>query len=317
MLEPERILRLEDDCVVFLDQRKLPAEEVEVSCRSAAEVAEAIRTMVVRGAPAIGVAAAYGIALAAERGEDLGEADAILRASRPTAVNLEWALDEMRADPSADHARSIHHDEVARCKAMAAHTAELLSSGTRALTHCNAGGLATGGYGSAVGALLAAWERDLLTHVWVDETRPLLQGARLTAWELEEAGIPFAVITDSMAASRMAAGDVDVVITGADRIAANGDTANKIGTYGLAVLAAHHGLPLYVVAPSSTVDHATPDGAAIPIEERDPAEITARFPARNPAFDVTPAALITAIVTEHGVHRPPYSESLAGAVAAA
>jgi methylthioribose-1-phosphate isomerase len=317
MLEPERILRLEDDRVVFLDQRKLPAEEVDVECRTAAEVADAIRTMVVRGAPAIGVAAAYGLALAAAGEEDLDEADAVLRASRPTAVNLAWALDEMRADPSAAHARSIHQDEVARCRAMAAHTAELLASGTRALTHCNAGGLATGGYGSAVGALLAAWERDLLTHVWVDETRPLLQGARLTAWELEEAGIPFAVITDSMAASRMAAGDVDVVITGADRIAANGDTANKIGTYGLAVLAAHHGIPLYVVAPSSTVDHATPDGAEIPIEERDPTEVTARFPARNPAFDVTPAALITAIVTEHGVHRPPYSESLAGAVVAA
>jgi methylthioribose-1-phosphate isomerase len=200
---------------------------------------------------------------------------------------------------------------------MAAHAASLVSPGTRALTHCNAGGLATGGYGSAVGALLAAWERDLLVHVWVDETRPLLQGARLTAWELEEAGIPHSVIADSAAASRMAAGDVDVVFTGADRIAANGDTANKIGTYGLAVLAAHHGIPFYIVAPSSTVDHATASGAGIPIEERDPSEITARFPARNPAFDVTPAQLIAAIVTEHGVHRPPYADSLAGAVVAA
>jgi methylthioribose-1-phosphate isomerase len=317
LLEPERILRLEPGRVVFLDQRKLPAEEVDVACTTVAEVADAIRTMVVRGAPAIGVAAAYGIALAAQGGEDLDEADAVLRASRPTAVNLAWALDEMHTDPSAEHARAIHLDEVARCRAMAAHTAELISPRTSALTHCNAGGLATGGYGSAVGALLAAWERKLLTHVWVDETRPLLQGARLTAWELEEAGIPFTVITDSMAASRMAAGDVDVVITGADRIAANGDTANKIGTYGLAVLAAHHGIPVYIVAPSSTVDHATADGAAIPIEERDPAEVTDRFPARNPAFDVTPATLITAIVTEHGVHRPPYAESLAGAVVAA
>src|SRR5262249_17690980 len=184
VLEPERILRLEDDRVVFLDQRKLPAEQVDVSCRTAADVAEAIRAMVVRGAPAIGIAAAYGIALAAVRGEDLDEADAVLRASRPTAVNLAWALDQLQADPSAEHARAIHRDEVERCRAMAAHAASLLSPGTRALTHCNAGGLATGGYGSAVGALLAAWERDLLVHVWVDETRPLLQGARLTAWEL-------------------------------------------------------------------------------------------------------------------------------------
>jgi methylthioribose-1-phosphate isomerase len=197
---------------------------------------------------------------------------------------------------------------------MAAHAAGLLAPGTRALTHCNAGGLATGGYGSAVGALLAAWERNLLEHVWVDETRPLLQGARLTAWELETAGIPHAVIADSAAASMMAAGEVDVVFTGADRIAANGDSANKIGTYGLAVLAHHHGIPFHIVAPSSTVDHTTLDGAAIPIEERDAAEVTSRFPARNPAFDVTPAALITSIVTEHGVHRPPYAASLAGAV---
>ena len=240
----------------------------------------------------------------------------MLRDSRPTAVNLAWALDEMRDDPSAEHARAIHRDEVERCRSMAAHAAELLDPGTRALTHCNAGGLATGGYGSAVGALLAAWERDLLAHVWVDETRPLLQGARLTAWELETAGIPHAVIADSAAASRMAAGEVDVVFTGADRIARNGDTANKIGTYGLAVLAAHHGIPFYVVAPSSTVDHAIESGAEIPIEERDPAEVTARFPARNPAFDVTPAALITAIVTEHGVHRAPYARSLEAAVVA-
>jgi methylthioribose-1-phosphate isomerase len=272
--------------------------------------------MVVRGAPAIGIAAAYGIALAAAKGEDLVEADRVLRESRPTAVNLAWALDEMRDDPSAEHARRIHADEVARCRQMAAHTADLLSPGTRALTHCNAGGLATGGYGSAVGALLAAWERGLLEHVWVDETRPLLQGARLTAWELETASIPYAVIADSAAASLMAAGDVDCVITGADRIAANGDTANKIGTYSLAVLARHHDIPLYIVVPSTTVDLQTADGSAIPIEERDSAEITERFAAHNPAFDVTPAELIAAIVTESGVHRAPYGESLAGAVAA-
>src|SRR5207247_1265883 len=187
--------------------------------------------------------------------------------------------------------------------------------GTRALTHCNAGGLATGGYGSAVGALRAAWERGLLAHVWVDETRPLLQGSRLTAWELEAAGIPHAVIADSAAAQAMAAGEVDAVVTGADRIAANGDTANKIGTYALAVLATHHAIPFYVVAPTSTVDLATPTGAEIPIEQRDPAEVTARFAARNPAFDVTPAALVTAIVTEEGIRRPPYETSLAAAEA--
>ncbi len=317
MLEPERILRLEDDRVVLLDQRLLPLEEVDVACETAAQVADAIRTMVVRGAPAIGVAAAYGIALAAAKGEDLAQADHVLRASRPTAVNLAWALDTMRDEPSFEHARRIHADEVERCRRMAAHTADLLAPGTRALTHCNAGGLATGGYGSAVGALLTAWERDLLAHVWVDETRPLLQGARLTAWELETAGIPHAVIADSAAASLMAAGEVDCVITGADRIAANGDTANKIGTYSLAVLARHHAIPLYIVAPSTTVDLATDDGSGIPIEERDPAEITSRFAARNPAFDVTPADLIAAIVTEAGVHRAPFAASLAGAVTAA
>ncbi len=315
-LAPERIVRLEEGAVVLLDQRKLPDEIVEVRCKTAAALADAITTMVVRGAPAIGVAAAYGIALAAESGEDLAAAEAVLRASRPTAVNLAWALEEMRDEPTAEHARRIHADEVARCRRMAAHTADLLAPGTRALTHCNAGGLATGGYGSAVGALLTAFERGLLEHVWVDETRPLLQGARLTAWELEAASIPHAVIADSAAASLMAAGEVDCVITGADRIAANGDSANKIGTYSLAVLAHHHGLPLYIVAPSTTVDLATPDGAAIPIEERDPAEVTARFRARNPAFDVTPAQLIAAVVTEHGVHRAPYLASLAGAVAA-
>jgi methylthioribose-1-phosphate isomerase len=316
LLDPERILRLEDDRAVFLDQRKLPVEEVDVECRTAAEVAEAIRTMVVRGAPAIGVAAAYGLALAAMNGEDLAAADAVLRASRPTAVNLAWALDEMAGDPSPEHARAIHVAEVERCRQMASHTADLLSPGTRALTHCNAGGLATGGYGSAVGALLTAFERGLLAHVWVDETRPLLQGARLTAWELETAAVPHAVIADSAAGSLMAAGEVDCVITGADRIAANGDAANKIGTYSLAVLAHHHDLAMYVVAPSTTLDLGTPDGGSIPIEHRDPTEVTSRFAARNPAFDVTPAGLITAIVTERGVHRAPYVDSLSGAVTA-
>jgi methylthioribose-1-phosphate isomerase len=193
---------------------------------------------------------------------------------------------------------------------MARHASELVSPGSRVLTHCNAGALATGGYGTALGAIRAAWEHGLVEYVWVDETRPRLQGARLTAWELETLGIPFAVITDSAAASLMAAGEVDCVFTGADRIAANGDTANKIGTYALALAARHHDIPFYVVAPTSTLDDDADTGADIPIEERDGAEVSARFPARNPAFDVTPATLIVAIVTEAGVHRAPYSASL-------
>jgi methylthioribose-1-phosphate isomerase len=315
-LEPRDIVRYEEEGprVVLLDQRRLPEEIEYLECRSSAEVAAAIRAMAIRGAPAIGIAAAYGLALAAETGEDVDDAAALLAAARPTAINLAWAVEQMSEDPSPAQARALHDEEVERCRRMAAHTADLLAPGTRALTHCNAGGLATGGYGSAVGALQTAWERGLLERVWVDETRPLLQGSRLTAWELEAAEIPHTVIADSAAASLMAAGEVDCVVTGADRIAANGDTANKIGTYSLAVLAAHHGIPLYVVAPTSTVDLSTQSGAEIPIEERAPEEITARFPARNPAFDVTPAELIAAIVTEHGVHRAPYPQSLAALV---
>jgi len=310
LLDPDRIVRLEDDRVVLLDQRRLPDEEVELECRSAAEVAEAIRSLAIRGAPAIGIAAAYGYALAAVQGDDLAAAERVLRESRPTAVNLGWALDRMRSDPTPANARRIHRDEVDRCQRMAGHAAGLLAPGTRALTHCNTGALATGGYGTALGALRSAWERGVLRHVLVGETRPLLQGARLTAWELEAEGIPFTVIADSAAGRMMAAGEVDCVLTGADRIAANGDTANKIGTYGLAVLASHHRIPFYVVAPTSTIDPATPTGDEIPIEERDGSEVTSRFEARNPAFDVTPAVLITAIVTESGVHRPPYTEAL-------
>jgi methylthioribose-1-phosphate isomerase len=312
-LQPDEILRLEDGRVVLLDQRRLPEDLEHLECRSAAEVAEAIRTLAVRGAPAIGIAAAYGYALAAEQGENLDEAAATLLASRPTAVNLAWAIREMRETDGglAERARALHHEEVERCRRMADHAAALLTPGTRALTHCNTGGLATGGIGTALGALRAAWTQGLLEHVFVDETRPLLQGSRLTAWELERAGIPHTVIADSAAGAMMARGEVSAVLTGADRIAGNGDTANKIGTYALAVLAAHHGLPFYVVAPTSTVDLATPTGAEIPIEERDAAELTGRFPARNPAFDVTPAGLVTAVVTELGVHRPPYELSLA------
>jgi len=309
-LTPERILRLEPDAVVLLDQRRLPDEEVELRCETAAEVAEAIRTLAVRGAPSIGVAAAYGYTLAAERGDNLDEAYRVLAESRPTAVNLVWALEQVRDDPSPERARALHEEEVSRCVRMSAHAAELFGPATRALTHCNAGGLATSGYGSAVGALRTAWERGSLASVLVDETRPLLQGARLTAWELETLGIPHAVIADSAAAHLMALGEVDCVVTGADRIAANGDAANKIGTYGLAVAATHHRIPFFIVAPTSTLDLETATGAEIPIEERDGREVTTRFAARNPAFDVTPAALISAIVTEEGVHRPPFATSL-------
>jgi methylthioribose-1-phosphate isomerase len=309
-LEPREIVRLEDDAVVLLDQRRLPHDEVELRLRSASEVADAIRTLAIRGAPAIGVAAAYGFALAAEKGEDLDAAYDALVSTRPTAVNLRWALDEMRDEPSRERALAIHDAEVDRCRRMAAHAVELLPAGTRVLTHCNTGGLATGGYGTALGAVTAAWERGLVDHVWVGETRPVLQGARLTAWELEQLGIPFAVVADGAAASLMARGEVDCVLTGADRVAANGDVANKIGTYGLAVAARHHELPFYVVAPTSTLDAEAATGAEVPIEERDPAEVSSRFPARNPAFDVTPADLITAIVTEAGVHRAPYSDTL-------
>jgi methylthioribose-1-phosphate isomerase len=300
--------------VVLLDQRRLPDEEVELWCTSPAEVADAIRTLAIRGAPAIGVAAAYGFALAAQRGEDLDAAYDVLVSARPTAVNLRWALDEMRADPTPERARALHEAEVERCRRMAAHAADLIAPRSRVLTHCNTGALATGGYGSALGAIRAPWERGLVEHVWVGETRPLLQGARLTAWELDALGVPFAVIADSAAASLMAAGEVDCVLTGADRIAVNGDVANKVGTYALALAASHHRIPLYVVAPTSTLDAATAAGAAIPIEERDPREVSSRFPARNPAFDVTPASLIAAIVTEAGVHEVPYAESLPKAV---
>jgi methylthioribose-1-phosphate isomerase len=310
-LAPEDIIRLEGDRVVLLDQRRLPDEEVELECRTAAEVAEAIRDMAVRGAPAIGIAAAYGYALAAARGDDLDEAELTLASSRPTAVNLAWALAEVRrADDPAERAREIHREEVERCRRMAEHAAALFGPQARVLTHCNTGGLATGGYGTALGAIRRGWEEGLVRFVFADETRPLLQGSRLTAWELDRLGIPHAVIADSAAASLMARGEVDCVLTGADRIAANGDTANKIGTYALAVLARHHGIALYVVAPTSTIDPDTPTGAEIPIEERDEAELTIHFSARNPAFDVTPAELITAIVTEEGIHRPPYSETL-------
>jgi methylthioribose-1-phosphate isomerase len=310
-LSPYEVVRLEGDRVVLLDQRRLPEETSEVACASALEVACAIRDLVVRGAPAIGIAAAMGYALAAARGEDLDAAAASLLAARPTAVNLAWAIGEMRrcgtdAAALAARARGIRDEEVARCHAMAAHARCLFQAGARPLTHCNTGALATAGHGTALGAIRTAFAAGLVEHVFVGETRPVNQGSRLTAWELERAGIPFTVIVDGAAGALMARGEITHVLVGADRVAANGDVANKIGTYGLAVLAAHHRIPFVVVAPGSTLDPERPDGAAIPVEERAGTEVSTRFPARNPAFDVTPARLVTAIVTEAGVHRPPY-----------
>jgi len=267
----------------------------------------------------------------AELQRDFDHICEVLAATRPTAVNLFWAICRMRdkfeqlstqpipriQQKLVTEAQRMLVEDIAANQAMGRHGAVLLPSSGGVLTHCNAGALASCGYGMALGVIRAAVDSGKKLHFFADETRPLLQGGRLTAWELEALGIPHAVIADSAAASMMAAGEVDCVVTGADRIAANGDTANKIGTYSLAVLAAHHGIPLYVVAPSSTIDLATADGAGIPIEERDAAEITSRFAARNPAFDVTPAALIAAIVTEDGIHRAPYAESLAPAPAPA
>ena len=267
MLDPERILRLESDRVVFLDQRRLPLAEVEVECRTAAEVAEAITTMVVRGAPAIGVAAAYGYALAVASGEDPAEAEQVLRRSRPTAVNLGWALDRMLENPSADNARRLHADEVDRCRQMAAHAAELFAPQTRALTHCNAGGLATGGYGRLSARFQTAWDRGLLCERAGrrDSTAPT--GCAADGLGVPEtAAIPHTVIADSAAASLMAAGEVDLVVTGADRIAANGDAANKIGTVlSGGARARYHGIPFYVVAPT-----ARRSISATPHRRRDP-----------------------------------------------
>ena len=305
-------LRFEDGALMVLDQRALPDAERWIRCETVEEVADCIRTLAVRGAPAIGLAAAYGMALADGREDEAAE---LLRSTRPTAVNLAWALEQCRGAPDAlAVARRLHREQDEADRRLAGLGAELFESGTRALTHCNTGALATGGYGTACGVLRAAWESGRLAEVWVDETRPLLQGARLTAWELRKAGIPHRVVADSAAGSLMARGLVDRVVVGADRIAANGDVANKVGTYPLAVLAARHGVPFYVAAPLSTIDPATPDGGAIPIEERDPGEITEAGDAFNPAFDVTPAELVTAIITEAGVLEAPYPESIARAV---
>ncbi|MEK7702136.1 MAG: S-methyl-5-thioribose-1-phosphate isomerase [candidate division NC10 bacterium] len=332
-------VRWAHDRLVLLDQRLLPTQEIERACRQWEDVAEAIRTLVVRGAPAIGVAAAFGVALAARESgattfdglrADLEAACRGLAATRPTAVNLFWALERMkrvalaaRAQPLDQlrarllaEAQAIHDADVAANRAMGAHGAALVPANARILTHCNAGALATAGYGTALGVIRAAHAQGKVARVWVDETRPVMQGSRLTAWELVREGIPHRLIADVVAASLMARGEVDLVVTGADRIAANGDTANKIGTYALAVLAHHHRVPFYVAAPLSTIDPALPSGERIPIEERDAEEVRrvgaqqtapAESPVYNPAFDVTPARLIAAIVTERGIFRPPYS----------
>jgi methylthioribose-1-phosphate isomerase len=338
----------QDDVIVMVDQRKLPGQEVYVRCRTPQEVAKAIRTMVIRGAPAIGVAAAWGIALGVRRSTAKGTRQLavefqkicdMMAATRPTAVNLFWAIDRMKrvfgegaqAGESTEElanrldreAQKIHDEDVASCRAMGAHGAEMLADGSRVLTHCNAGALATAGYGSALGVIRAAVESGKKIAVFADETRPFLQGARLTAWELVRDGINTTVITESMAGPLMRAGEIDAVIVGADRIAANGDTANKIGTYTVAVLAHEHRIPFYIAAPLSTIDLDTPEGDKIPIEERDQREVSHLGSARltpegvkirNPAFDVTPHRYITGIVTERGILRPPYAESLAAAV---
>ncbi|MEY2567786.1 MAG: methylthioribose-phosphate isomerase [Actinomycetota bacterium] len=311
-----------DGVVRMIDQRRLPAELAFLDCRTVDELCDAIATLAIRGAPALGVAGAMGVALAATRGEDVLAAAARLIATRPTAVNLAWGVHRAVAatDPVAE-AQRLASDDVARNQAMGRLGADLLPVGARVLTHCNAGALATAGYGTALGVIRAAHEAGKAPTVWVDETRPVLQGARLTTWELERLGIPATLVADVMAGSLMAAGDVDCVIVGADRIAANGDVANKVGTYTLAVLAAHHRVPFYVAAPLSTVDPACPSGASIPIERRDPDEVLAVMGTRvapagttaeNRAFDVTPAQLVTAIITEAGIAEPPFSDSLAG-----
>src|SRR3954447_13832967 len=335
---------LQDDVIVMVDQRKLPAQELYVRCRTAPEVAKAIRTMVIRGAPAIGVAAGMGIALGMRRSTAKGTNQFavefqklcdLMAATRPTAVNLFWAIDRMKRAFAAGaqageapeeiskrldrEAQAIHDEDVANCRAMGGHGAAMVPDGARVLTHCNAGALATAGYGSALGVIRAAVEQGKKIAVFADETRPFLQGARLTAWELVRDGIQTTVITDNMAGALMSQGRVNFVVVGADRIAANGDTANKIGTYAVAVLAREHDIPFYVAAPLSTIDLNTADGSQIPIEERSAKEVTHVAGTRlapegalvwNPAFDVTPHHLIAGIITEKGICRAPYTESL-------
>jgi len=314
------------DRVRMIDQRALPGALVFLEASSVDELCAAISSLAVRGAPALGVAGAMGVALASVTGEPLAAAAARLVATRPTAVNLAWGVEQALAasDPVAC-AVALAADDVERNRRLGSLGAPLLPEGARVLTHCNAGALACAGYGTAVGVIRAAWEAGRRLSVWVDETRPVLQGARLTAWELGRLGIPHLVVADVMAGSLMAGGEVDCVVVGADRIAANGDVANKVGTYSLAVLAAYHGVPFYVAAPLSTVDFDCPAGSEIVVERRPPAEVltvagVAVAPpgssAENRAFDVTPASLVTAVVTEAGVARPPFADSLSRLAAA-
>lgn len=307
------------DRLLMLDQRVLPGRETWLELRDADAVAGAIRDMAVRGAPAIGIAAAYGMALAAGRGDDLAQARETLAASRPTAVNLFWALDRLAHLPPErilEEAQAIEREDLAMNLAIGRHGMALVPPGANVLTVCNTGALATGGHGTALGVIRSAHDEGKGIHVWSCETRPRQQGLRLTAYELTKEGIPFHSIADSAAATLMKDGKVDLVIAGADRIAANGDAANKIGTYMLAVLAHAHGIPFYIAAPTSTFDASLPNGGAIPIEERHGSELTHAegtavapdgTPVYNPAFDVTPGTLVTAIVTEAGVHRGPYA----------
>ena len=316
-----------DGHVRIIDQRRLPGELVFLDIATVEDLCDAISTLAVRGAPALGVAGAMGVALAAVTGADVREAAAHIVATRPTAVNLAWGVERAlaAADPVAE-AQRLAAEDVARNRSLGAYGAELLPDGARVYTHCNAGALACVGYGTALGVVRAAHEVGRRPTCWVGETRPALQGARLTAWELDRLGIPATLVADVMAGSLMASGDVDCVVVGADRIAAKGDVANKVGTYGLAVLARHHGVPLYVAAPTSTVDLACPTGAGIPIERRPTREVTELAGARiapdgmeaeNRAFDVTPAELVSAIVTEQGVATAPYGPALAALVAEA
>ncbi len=332
-----------DSGVRFIDQTKLPTEETYVNCRTCEQVADAIRNMVVRGAPAIGVAAAMGIALGvknskaetvAELKPEFDRCCELIRQTRPTAVNLFWAIRRMREKLESirirplqqvkktliEEAQRMHAEDIAANQAMGRLGATLMPASGGVLTHCNAGALATCGYGTALGVIRAAVEQGKKINVFADETRPFLQGARLTAWELVKDGIPTTVISDNMSGAMMRQGKIGAVVVGADRIAANGDVANKIGTYTVAVLAKEHNIPFYVAAPFSTIDMETPDGSGIPIEQRNPREIThiagkAIAPegvqVENPAFDVTPAKYVTAIITERGIARAPYTESIA------
>jgi len=337
-----KTLEWTDAGVRLIDQTKLPLEETYVTCKSYEEVADAIRTMIVRGAPAIGVAAAMGVALGVRDSQAKGSTELkrdfdricdVLASTRPTAVNLFWAIRRMRdkfeqvsAQPIAriqqelvSEAQRMLVEDIAANQAMGRHGAVLLPASGGVLTHCNAGALATCGYGTALGVIRAAVDSGKKLHVFADETRPFLQGSRLTAWELMKDHIPTTLISDNMAGAMMQQGKIDAVIVGADRIAANGDVANKIGTYTVAVLAKAHGIPFYVAAPFSTVDLATPDGSRIPIEQRSSREVTHLagkqiapdgVTVENPAFDVTPNAYVTAIITERGIARQPYAESL-------